>query len=63
MKDRKKMHITFESDNLAVPEVHTNEDDTSDQNDEEVNEGVKYENLAFPEIKIRRPKKESSDNN
>jgi len=56
MKNREKMHLTFESENLAVPEIHTNEDEEEkDINDSEENRVV-YDNLAMPEIIIRHKK-------
>ena len=55
---KKKMHLTFESENLAVPEIHTNE--TKDEADDRQNSsGILYDNLAMPEIHISYKKKEN----
>jgi len=56
MKDREKMHLTFESENLAVPEIHTNEDDGEEQTEGSEDSRVVYDNLAMPEIIIRHKK-------
>ena len=46
--DKKKMNLTFESENLAVPEIHTNEtENETDKTDEETS--VIYDNVAIPE--------------
>lgn len=53
--DKKKMNLTFESENLAVPEIHTNEtENETDKTDEETS--VIYDNVAIPEIHFRKKK-------
>lgn len=54
--EEKKSHLTFTSDNLAVPEIHTKE--TSEQEETETeNKGILYDNLAMPEIHFPHPRK------
>ena len=60
MKD-KKMHLTFESENLAVPEIHTNEAEDSKDDTGKSDGGIIYDNLAMPEIHFGHSKK--PDNN
>ena len=54
--DKKNAHLTFESDNLAVPEVHTHEapEDMTDcgQNSETEAE-ITFDNVAIPEIHLK----------
>lgn len=57
--DKKNGHLTFDFENLAVPEIHTHEDNTEKINDE-INEdksnkadSIAFDNLAMPEIHIR----------
>lgn len=56
MKNREKMHLTFESENLAVPEIHTNEDEEEKDTNDSEESRVVYDNLAMPEIIIRHKK-------
>ena len=50
-KPRHRFHLSFESENLAFPEVHTGELDEEDtQKTEEKSPAVQYENVAVPEI-------------
>ncbi|MCQ2464610.1 MAG: hypothetical protein MJ095_03400 [Oscillospiraceae bacterium] len=56
MDEKKKMHLTYDSDNLAVPEVHTNEAEDESADTEE-NSEIQYDVLAVPEIHIRNRKK------
>ena len=54
MKPRKpkhRFHLSFESENLAFPEIHTGEVDEEDDNKAgEDSPSVQYENVAVPEI-------------
>lgn len=60
-KNKKKMHLTFASENLAVPEIHTNdEEEKLDDNDN--TSGIFYDNLAVPEIHFPHKKKEDDTN-
>lgn len=59
MKD-KKQKIDYFSDNLAFPEVHVNSQvNTNDDQEEtpEENGNVVFDNLAVPEVKIRKQDK------
>nr|WP_294528393.1 hypothetical protein [uncultured Blautia sp.] len=52
-KKGKKAEYKVESENLAVPEIHTGEVDHSDDTDKEKHEeSITYENVAIPEIHI-----------
>ena len=53
---KKKMHLTFEAENLAVPEIHTNES-KNEADDRQESSGIYYDNLAMPEIHISHKKK------
>lgn len=54
-KDRE---YKVESENLAVPEVHTHDIHTEEPSeDERSNEPITYENVAIPEIHIKKRKK------
>ena len=56
-KERSKTkEYKVESENLAVPEVHTHEV-IDNVDDERRNEPITYENVAIPEIHIKRKKK------
>lgn len=57
-----KKNIGFDSENLAVPEVRIGEkrDESEDIEEQEDSRDVLYDNLAFPEIKIRKNKNTSS---
>ncbi len=57
--DNKKMHLTFESENLALPEVKTNETEEENTSGVENNE-ISYENLAMPEIHFNSRKNSDS---
>lgn len=53
--DEKKMHLTYDSENLAVPEIHTNEaEDIPDDSDD--SEEIVYEDLAVPEFHVKHAK-------
>ncbi len=59
MKD-KKQKIDYFSDNLAFPEVHVNSQVNTNDDQEETPEGngdVVFDNLAVPEVKIRKQDK------
>lgn len=59
MKD-KKQKIDYFSDNLAFPEVHVNSQVNTTDDQEETQEGngdVVFDNLAVPEVKIRKQDK------
>ena len=54
----KSKEYKIESENLAVPEVHTHEVNPEEvSEDERSNEPITYENVAIPEIHIKRRKK------
>lgn len=57
MCDKKshKDNYKVETDNLAVPEVHTGKADKKDKKEQKVEE-IEYEDLAIPEIHIKRKK-------
>lgn len=57
-KKRKGNHHEYkiESENLAVPEVHTGEVEQPEE-EENRDEPITYENVAIPEIHIKRRKK------
>lgn len=54
-KKLKEKHHEYkiESENLAVPEVHTGEVEQPEENDEP-EEPITYENVAIPEIHMKR---------
>ena len=55
---RKATEYKVESENLAVPEVHTHEMYSEDASeDERSNEPITYENVAIPEIHIKKRRK------
>ena len=51
---KKKPFITVETENLAVPEVHIDKEETTDTDDTET---ITYDNVAVPEIHIKRKNK------
>ena len=52
-KDPKhKMHLTIETEDLAVPEIHTGEVEEKKETANE--EEIQYDTLAMPEIHIRK---------
>ncbi len=55
-KNKNKTHLTFASENLAVPEIHTN-DEEEKLDDDENTSGIFYDNLAMPEIHFSHKKK------
>ena len=55
LRKKRKMHLTFQSENLAVPEIHTNESEEKDDNSQETS-GIYYDNLAMPEIHFSHKK-------
>ena len=63
MDIKKLFHI--ESDNVAVPEIHSKDfDELQDKADKEENEELEkkdivYDNVAIPEIHIHRKKKKN----
>ena len=55
---RKATEYKVESENLAVPEVHTHEIHPEEvTEDERSNEPITYENVAIPEIHIKKRRK------
>lgn len=55
----KKHKIDYFSENLAVPEIHVDSDDEQDDSAADENDSggeMIFDNLAIPEIKIRRKK-------
>ena len=57
-KLKNKLRLTFAAENLAVPEIHTNEVENTD-NTEEEHVSILYDNLAMPEIQFLPHKKET----
>ena len=57
-KKDKNQKLDYFSENLAVPEVHVNDQDnvTDTVENEDTKDEVVCENLAFPEIKIHKKK-------
>ena len=54
-KKVKNTEYKIESENLAVPEIHTGElTGEKDHEKETVKESITYDNVAIPEIHIRR---------
>ena len=55
----KPSEYKVESENLAVPEIHTGEvhESPEETEDERMNEPITYENVAIPEIHIKKRKK------
>ena len=50
-KPKRRFHLSFESENLAFPEIHTGEvDKEDDSNAGESSPPVQYDNVAVPEI-------------
>lgn len=57
-------HLTFESENLAMPEIHTHEAKVDEEINEEINmekeneknrpSGILFDNVAIPEIHIKK---------
>ena len=45
-------HLTFDSENLAVPEIHTHEAQAEEKTEEAQAAGIVFDNLAMPEIHI-----------
>lgn len=61
-KWKKKFHLSFESENLAVPEVHTGEVESEEIMDQSADtEGsedlsVQYDTVAIPEVHVHKEK-------
>ena len=53
MREEKKPKLTFQSEELAVPEIHTGEVSETEKLEEDV-EGIRYDNVAIPEIHLRK---------
>lgn len=56
--ENKHGHLTFESENLAVPEIHTHELEEAKMTDESENkkDHIDFDNLAMPEIHFSKKK-------
>ena len=57
MREKKKRQLTFETENLALPEIHTGvcEDGETDKKAEDgEKESIRYDNVAVPEIRTGR---------
>ena len=54
-EDRKAKEYKIINENVAVPEVHTEED--VDVDDKVKDEHITYDNVAIPEVHIRKLKK------
>ena len=59
MDKKKKTNLKIETENLAVPEIHVDDEELSDL--AESDNGILYENLAVPEIIIKPTKKSGND--
>lgn len=53
--DRKAKEYKIINENVAVPEVHT--EDEVDVDDKAKDEHITYDNVAIPEVHIRKVKK------
>ena len=53
--DKKAKEYKIINENVAVPEVHTEED--ADVDDKVKDEHITYDNVAIPEVHIRKLKK------
>ena len=62
MRDKKKTKLTFSSENLAVPEIHTGEIEQEDELPEDTEE-IQYDTLAIPEIHLKKHKGPDTNNN
>lgn len=51
-----KNEFYVESEDLAVPEVHTADGKHPEEEDERKNEPISYDDVAIPEIHIRKKK-------
>ena len=58
-KQEKNQKLDYLSENLAVPEVHVNNNDSVQDTAEpgDSRDEVVFENLAFPEVKIHKKRK------
>ncbi|MDO4283909.1 MAG: hypothetical protein Q4C60_01110 [Eubacteriales bacterium] len=57
---KKSSAYEVESENLAVPEVHTREAHVAEEETfEEECQAITYDNVAIPEIHVRRKKRET----
>lgn len=54
----KKKHYSVETENLAVPEIHTDEEKKKHKAEPEEHE-IEYSNLAIPEIHFTKPHDEN----
>ena len=61
MKDRK---ITFDSENLAFPEIHTGKVKQNDVAEDNTDSTVVYDTVAVPEVHLKKHnhKKQKKDN-
>lgn len=59
---KRKLHLTFDTENLAFPEIHTGEVDNTDET-EESPVSILYDNLAIPEIQFLPHKGEKKKQN
>lgn len=58
----KKLHLSFESENLAVPEVHTGAPMTPDDTEKRPEDSVVYADVAIPEVHFKKkPPKEEKE--
>ncbi len=55
MKEKKTPRISFQSDNLAVPEIKIGAVPEPEELEEDTEE-IQFDNLAVPEIHIKRAK-------
>ena len=55
-KKANRHEYKIESENLAVPEIHTGEVEHPEETEKQ-NEPITYENVAIPEIHMRRRRK------
>lgn len=62
MDKKKKTNLKIDTENLAVPEIHVDDEKLSEDDDlAESDNGILYENLAVPEIIIKPTKKSGND--
>lgn len=62
MDKKKKTNLKIETENLAVPEIHVDDEELFEDDDlTKGGNGILYENLAVPEIIIKPTKKSGND--
>lgn len=58
MKQNKKLteEYEIETENLAVPEIHTGKIEIKDEEPTEIEDEIVYDDVAIPEIHIKKKK-------